>query len=353
MKTTFTRIFTLLGVSLAVSMAYMQEAKAQDLSELLQASGDDAEKLVGVYTKPFFDGFGYGLTSGWYNTAAPHKFPGFDLTINANLVTVPEEGQFFDFLASEYSSITGVSSNGGAFQPSGRVETLFGPGETESTLQLSYEREVDGETYTVDSPIELGSGFGVPYIPVPVIQLGVGLPKNTDLKVRYLPSIETEDFNVSLFGIGILHDFKQWIPGLKTLPFDASVLIGYTKFSSEIAFLDSDITDDGTGEIGVRSLTYQLLVSKKLSVLTVYAGFGANSIKSNVKMLGTYNIQSEAPDGSAAELPITDPIDLDFSNGGGRATIGARLKLAIITFHADYSVQRYNTLSAGIGISVR
>ncbi|HEX2967771.1 MAG TPA: DUF6588 family protein, partial [Bacteroidales bacterium] len=38
---------------------------------------------------------------------------------------------------------------------------------------------------------------------------------------------------------------------------------------------------------------------------------------------------------------------------GLRANIGFRVKLAVITIHADYTRAQYNVLSAGLGISVR
>lgn len=44
---------------------------------------------------------------------------------------------------------------------------------------------------------------------------------------------------------------------------------------------------------------------------------------------------------------------IEGSASGPRATAGIRLKLAILTLHADYTVQEFNTLSAGIGLSVR
>jgi hypothetical protein len=38
---------------------------------------------------------------------------------------------------------------------------------------------------------------------------------------------------------------------------------------------------------------------------------------------------------------------------GLRANIGLRIKLAIITIHADYTRAQYNVFSAGLGISFR
>lgn len=341
MKTVFTRVLVCLGLALAISLLPSEDLKAQDFSDFLQAAPEDAEKVIGGYLDPAFSAFGHGIANGWYNTAAPHKFPGFDLTITGNLVTIPDEAKFFELVGT--STITANSE----------LPTVFGP-DNGAQLTVNASREYQGETYTTSASFDAPGGADIPFFPAPVAQLGIGLPKGTDLKIRLLPTIDTEDFSMSLWGVGVMHDFKQWIPGLKAVPIDMSVLIGYTKFEAGIDLSNSDFTDDGRGVISSSAFTTQVLVSKKLSILTVYGGLGFNSIKSGLTMEGDYYVEGEAPDGSTAQIPLgTNPVDLDFTTGGPRATIGARLKLAILTLHADYTAQKYNNLSVGVGFSVR
>jgi hypothetical protein len=45
---------------------------------------------------------------------------------------------------------------------------------------------------------------------------------------------------------------------------------------------------------------------------------------------------------------------IDIKNFSGlRANIGLRIKLAVVTIHADYTRAQYNVVSAGLGISFR
>jgi hypothetical protein len=45
---------------------------------------------------------------------------------------------------------------------------------------------------------------------------------------------------------------------------------------------------------------------------------------------------------------------MDINNFSGlRANIGFRIKLAVVTIHADYTKAQYNVLTAGLGISFR
>lgn len=334
-----------------VSLLFAQGIRAQgdlNFDEFLKAGSEDANTILGNYISPFAKGFGYGMASGWYNTAKTHKPLGFDLTVTFNLAKAPEKDLFFTFMESDYNNIK-VLGNGTPDLP-----TIFG-GETTERLQTEYTQNVDGQDYTVSQTFNAPSGIDVDefggYVPVPMIQFGLGLVKNTDLKFRYIPTQKSEEdgYEIGLVGVGVMHDFKQWIPGLKQLPIDMSVFVGYTKLTTDFDLSDSDLTRDGTASYNVKALTYQALVSKKLSVLTLYAGLGYNSVSSTIEMLGTYEIPTEE------EVPIelVDPVNQNFDSSGARATIGARLKLLILTIHADYTIQQYNTLTLGVGLSIR
>jgi len=46
--------------------------------------------------------------------------------------------------------------------------------------------------------------------------------------------------------------------------------------------------------------------------------------------------------------------NMDIKNFSGlRANIGFRIKMSVITFHADYTRAQYNVLTIGLGISFR
>ena len=146
-----------------------------------------------------------------------------------------------------------------------------------------------------------------------------------------------------MFGVGVMHDVKQYIPGIKELPFDLSAFVGYTSMKMDVGFNSND--PDQKGEFKSTATTIQALISKKLSVLTVYGGVGYNIANTTLGVSGTYDL------GYGAQTPLNFKIEGNAS--GPRATAGLRLKLAILTLHADYTLQEYNTLSAGIGLSVR
>jgi hypothetical protein len=50
---------------------------------------------------------------------------------------------------------------------------------------------------------------------------------------------------------------------------------------------------------------------------------------------------------------ISDPVNLNFDANGVRTTLGARLNLGFFKIFGDYTLQKYNTVSAGIAFSFR
>ena len=179
--------------------------------------------------------------------------------------------------------------------------------------------------------------------------LGIGLPKGTDLKLRFTPTIDVGgESSFKVFGIGVMHDVKQWIPGIKMLPFDLSGFVGYTKVKLE-TYLDRQNNPDQRGLFEMNATTVQGVISKKFSVLTLYGGLGYNIAKSNLALKGSYDINEDGEVSSTEK----DPLDFKFSGSGFRTTAGFRLKLAVLTIHADYTLQKYKCLTVGLGISVR
>jgi len=161
-----------------------------------------------------------------------------------------------------------------------------------------------------------------------------------------------DDAKFDLFGVGVMHDVKQYIPGIKNLPFDLSGFVGYTSMKL-ISNLDVTAGNNQQAEFKSSATTIQALVSKKISVLTVYGGIGYNIAKTKIAMLGTYEFEEESSPGYP--ISLEDPITLSSDASGMRATAGLRLKLAVITLHGDYTVQKdnFNTLTVGFGINVR
>lgn len=321
---------------------------AQDIGGLLEGSAADAKYVSEGYISPMMKALGYGLNQGWYNTAKPHNFPGFDLTLSVNPVFVPTADKIFRVDNTKLQSFSLTRDMDGktiGATESGNIPTVLGADKS--------------TTYTMDAPA-IGSfngpsGIGINFFPTPTLNLGIGLPKGTDLKIRFVPTLDFNkmtdgelDGSFGLFGVGVMHDFKQWIPGIKALPFDMSVFVGYTKMKLDIGV--SQGGSNGKTVLSSSATTIQALISKKLSVFTPYAGIGINMAKTELALKGNYDFDN---DGNANEAGEVDPFKFTTESNGPRATLGFRLKFGPITLHADYTLAKYNAASAGLGIAVR
>ena len=311
----------------------------------LEAGTEDANAYLQGYLEPAFVGFGYGLNSGWYNTGQPHKLLGFDITTGVSLATVQEAGQFFTFNDSDFNRIS-VSDGSGTAQ----LPTIFGPNLSPDEIpELTFWGD-DAQTDEILRVTALtGTGleeadfypFESVMVPAPFAQIGIGLIKNTELKLRLVPEQTFEGGSTKMFGLGVMHDIKQWIPGMKLLPFDLSGFFAFNRMNTTIA-VDEDL--DQYSELNISGTTFQVIASKKLALLTVYGGLGFLTTGTDFSLTGDYDVSGTI---------LTDPVAFEYSSGGLRGNVGARIKILILTLHAEYAVQKYNTLTVGLGVSIR
>ena len=342
----------------AIAAICLNTIVAQDFESLLRAGVSDGSQYLEEYMEPAVISFRNGLAGGWMNTAKNHKLFGVDLTLSVNLAGIPDKVRNFTFDVNNYEAFQLRSGSTGSLPTCGGVET-------DEIFFVEAGTEIDlggGQFYTYDQDFEFsvirGVGADIPFnaAPTPTFQIGFGLMKNTDLKIRYIPTIEKGNFKGDLFGIGVMHDIKQWIPGLKLIPIDLVAFFGTTKLTSSVTIKDVNDDDfsisDASMELSVTASTLQVMLSKKLSEFTPYVGVGHNFTKSSINVRGEYTFKDSNE--IKPDQTIVDPISLNFDGGNSpRVTVGAQLKLLRLTFHADYTIQEYNTFTAGIGVSVR
>ena len=354
MKNLTTKILTLMLVG---CLATSYTAKAQDFGEVFRAGPEDAELYLENYINPIMQSFNNGLSGGWVNTAKTHKLLGFDLTVSANIANIPDDEKVWTFNDSDFQNLRlqGASSTA--------LPTAVG-GPTDASLVVRGNAQIGAINFTNQSdPFDAADGYDtedlpIAGFPVPTFHVGIGLVKNTDIKLRFMPKIDTEELSFNMFGVGVLHDIKQWIPGLKQVPIDIAGFIGYTSLTAEVD-IDESSTDsngyrytaDGTAEFKASSTLIQVMASKKFFIFTPYVGLGYNIASSSFKVNGEFRYEDTL---AGEEEIVRDPIDLSFDGASSpRITVGAQIKLLILTFHVDYSIQKYNTFTAGVGLSIR
>lgn len=332
-------------------------AKAQELESILLAS-EDASRLTESYVNPVMKGLMYSMNGGWYSTAKPHKKFGFDITVNASLSLVPDADKLFAFNQSDYEYLS--TQNGETSLP-----TLMSDDDSETTINVSIPLE--NGTFKVasfDMPGGISGDLPLNAVPAPMVQVGLGLPSKTDIKVRFVPTLNFDDsVEANLLGFGLQHDLTQYLGPIEKLPFSLSILGAFTNMKVTYTIEDDSPTDgvsvnNGETEFKMDAFTIQALASLDFKIITIYGSVGYNNGKSTVRLKGTYGLEYDVEDSNGnvigtVQESITDPINLDFNANGVRATLGTRLNLAFFKIFADYTLQEYNTLTAGIALSFR
>jgi len=361
MNKLFTKRFGAL-ISFIIIISSLSLAQFKDV-DFLKSSPADGVKYLQAYFSPWISAFGAGLNGSWYNTAKPHKFGGFDITTGINVGVVPSSATTFDL------STLGLSSS---LTGTGIAPTIAGP----KTGGPALTYKVNGVTL---ASFNAPKGTDWKYIPVPTAQVGIGLPFGTELKLRYLPKITFEKGNISAWGVGLMHSLMQYIPGNKLIPADVSLFGGYTKLTGNVPLgLNPDLTVSqgytaaylatnpfATQNLNVKvsALNVGVIASLNLPVITFYGGIGYGKTQTDVALSGNFPLPvvvtpavgvpyaqyNETGVKKGSDFP---PINIkNFS--GLRANIGLRIKLAVITIHADYTRALYNVFSTGLGISFR
>jgi hypothetical protein len=362
-----------LSAFLMISFAGVKSATAQfgNTGEILLSGTQDANLLLEEYLKPFGNGFGADLNSGWINSGRPYRTLGFDLRISAALSIVPTGDRTFFVDDLNFQNLERV---GGPDES----QTAFGSDASGSVMGVFGTNPFTGLRQEI-TRFTMPQGSGYPYVPAPMVQLTVGAIKDTDVSIRYAPTVTVDEFSMNLFGFGVRHGLNQWLPGGGVLPVDISVQAGYTKLNSNFGLdLQPETGNDiynpfsGTPELwsGQRidmeasGFTGNLIVGKNLPIISVFGGVGFQTSTVSFASPGSYPITSFNPDydpTSTAEDTrqrrierLDDPISLEFSGENSvHALAGFRLRLGFIAVSASYTLSRYPVLNAGVGLSFR
>ncbi len=345
-----------------ILMPWMSYSQLETFN-LFEGGVNDGQALLKEYIRPWINAFGADLNAGWFNTARPHKLGGVDVTFTINMTMVAESAKSFDLNDIPFENLHVAGANTMAPTVAGSKDD--GP-------LLEYDVNYNGTPVTIASfNAPAGTGYG--FVPAPMLQTGIGLPAGTEIIGRFMVPVQIPrtSAKIGLWGVGLKHSLRQWIPFLKRLPVGLSVFGGYTQLNTYSGFqleplsYDHLVTykqADFTGQefrARVQAYTFDLLVSTALPVINVFGGVGYSKTQTDIFVNGNIPIPAFHPDISTTGPVYTDddihqiPSMKLVNQSGLRVNGGLRLKLAVLTIHADYTWADYSIYTAGIGLSFR
>lgn len=364
------KIFTKLSVILVVLATTFSTTMAQTENFGLK----EVDPYFSAYLKPFGQAMATSLSGGWTHTAKVHGTLGFDITFSGSYVKVP---------SSDFNiNTTDLNMPKYDFGIASTVPTIAG--KQDSDLPEIKRKLNNGEIS--DVAFEALKGGNVNFGGMFAVQAAVGLPKGTELIVRLMPDISKSANNAlssndislektNMWGLGVKHDIKQWIPVVAKVPFlQISGLFSYSKFqtgfSGEMMTLDperfelqvatdagvvADTWDNQKFSVAMSSFTGNLLVGANIPVFQPYIGLGFNSSNFEAGFKGNYpTFEINTDDDSAiVDGYETDPLTSSSKETNFNFQAGARLKLGFFVFHYTFTAQKYKMHTGGIAFTFR
>ncbi len=345
-------------------------AKYFPAAAVTTGGASNVQQLVSGYLTPIAQDFGSLSSGGWYTTAATHSRFGFDLNVTMNAISASSDAKSFN---PGSLNLQGIQYNGST-SGSGQSPTVYG---SQTTFPLFNYTGTPGPLSNSPLPFvgpaggNVSADVPVGSLVVPTIQGGIGLFGNTDVRFRYTPAVTISGTQLNNWGLGFMHDIKQHIPGIKMAPFSLSLLLAYTQLTAKTNLSGYYA---GTGQEGVgdtKAYTFQVLVSKKIAIVTFYGGIGYNKSTTSYAINGTYNVNFAVITPSVPATPLTPfipevtapliapvtltaPFKQEFNSNGVRFTGGIRFNLGPIILNGDYTfVNKQGLYTMGFGFTVR
>lgn len=364
--------FRIFFVLLILCFFSIKNINAQDeFSVFINSNNEDGNKIIRAYAGPMMNAIGNNFNNGWYSTADPLNKWRFDVRFIGTFSFAPDKYKTFNINDLELDYITsnrenlptifGVEDEAARFFV--RVDDPNNPGE----FQYLYSQKVPT--------------IGISGFPGVTPQFNLGLPKGTEIMLRVLPPLkmstdEIKSITGKVFGIGIKHNIKQWIPVIKHLPFSLSLIGTYSSVNLNLEgpFLDeNDLLSNFSGEeqqeindnpgtviadyetqnfeFDVNSWNLSMLISKKFPIITFFGGVGITHSATKLSLLGNYPFIIY--DESLKKLinNSTDPINVEVNKNQFGLSGGFRLKFGFLSLTGSgiYSPDGFSSLTVALG----
>ena len=294
-------------------------------------------ELAAVYLNPMAEMMNSSLHTGWYRTAKTHRFLGFDVSLNMSVSSTPSDRRGYHLTKIEgfdkYYTVTD-----GSFSIAANVAGLTN--DFPSIKSKDNGRE-----------IQLPKGEGEDRVSLSVLSAGIGLPYNTEIRIKLMPKIDKGGMgHVVQYGVGIKHSIKEYIPVLEDIPTLSLAAFGaYSVINNEILFdYPSAITSSQMLDGSVSGFTGKIVAGIDVPVLSAYLGFGYGSSSVEYSLKGNYYVGDVL-----AETEQKDPLLVGYDYAQVQVDFGIKAKLGIIEIFAGYNPGEYGTFSFGAGVNIK
>lgn len=331
------------------------------LENFLVPGKADGKILAENYFKPACQGVLFSVNNGWFTTAKVYREFGFEVSFSASAALVPYDDRSFNFNPNAYNYLTTVKGETS-------IPNVMSQGN-EKAVDFDVKIPYGSDTYKVSRftlPNVITQKFPLYAFPVPMLQFGIGLPYETDLKFRFVPSLNfaKNDVDYGVVGLSLVHDLTHYFGvDYDDSRFGLSVMGGFTNIDAKYNFYNDKLKNSNMSVSKDAGIAYQLsawnvqlLGSMDFEHMSFYGAYGYQEAYSKLEMEGTYNLKYDIVNGrnefiKEIEETIVNPFRLDFDETGTRkVTVGMSLSIAnFMKLYGEYVFQYpYDAVTSGL-----
>lgn len=333
-------------------LSYSQTFNNQRISNEFKTNFNS---YLGAYLLPFTDGFGAANGMLWQ---VPHKA---NAKFNINISTfvagslLPDTYKSFNF--NQLNRVNFELKN-----PTDNIlPTLIG-GESTNVMRYFVTDDSGNRIYdpivndfvTVD--VEALPGLDIPTAIVPTagVQLGLWVPFNTGVALRYLPTVNFGNGEMGLFGIGVMHDVAGWF----NLPLE--IKVGYNHQSLKL-IVDNPIKENpNPNQFSFKSTSnaFDLTIGKYFYIIKPYFQISRISYSNELLLSGKFSYEFEEYSGvppttiNQIKFEIEDPVDIRSSNTMINYGFGLFIDLGIFYIQGQYMFGSFTNAGVAAGVKI-
>jgi hypothetical protein len=334
------------ALNLALLLATAASSAQSDIDAFLAAGTDDAARFANDYLAPGTNGLMHSMNANWFNSGKAKPLGGFEISLIANAAIIGDDNKTFNLNTNDYNNVSFVQG-----PDTQSVASVLGENDPNIAVRLEFEDPLFGnQTVDINLPDGIGDG-SENLLPTAFIQGAVGLSHGLELKARFIPTVDTDEVELSMFGVGLQVEFTDWLPADKLWPVAISGLVAYTQLDATYSLEETSIVEGENQrlESSANTVLLQLVGSTKLPIINFYGGIGYITGTSESDLLGTFRVSSNG----ITSAEIQDPFSVESEVSNLRGTVGAKLKLGFFRLNAEYHISEFDAFSLGVNFGFR
>ncbi|WP_143017305.1 DUF6588 family protein [Catalinimonas alkaloidigena] len=344
-----------------------------EVSFFILSGQPNADLLARAYFMPVAKSINSNLNRGWLFGGEALTPGRVEVGVTLTTAFVPPDQKSFDVTAIGLEATTQLAAGYGSQTPTALGAHTLGPQLNVTTTLPGSGEEAVIATYPMPE------GVGVPLIPLPSLQLNLGLMKGTELRTRLLPSIKFRsdgtNYATAMWGIGVTHRLHQSF--VRYLPFSVTAGLTYARQRVQGNFervgswhqvlngqevvrteqqKDPSHYDDQKLQLRAESLILECILSKEVRAFTFFSGLRYSIGRTYVETLGIYpqiavRPTDEDPYYELYFKDVKNPIKVAIPYYPLALQAGVSCRLSAFTLGLSGTYATYTSLSAALSVS--